>query len=209
MDIQEYSIEMQLPFIRKIFEGRSVRVLPLGVSRKYSKSSLKRITKELAPLAADPHTLVVVSTNLLDWKCQLSSLQKEKAVRILAESNYGTSSLSSLNKTNPSFVAIAQYRRALQGACMRAISYGEPDDLVNNAEANAAHAAFSRNLERNGSRMCGAGGVQLLLTIMTYMRVVGSETVCRFTGYKEVKNALPAQEHTASYASAYVRIKET
>lgn len=207
-ETQEDGLEVQLPFIRKVFEGRSVRVLPLYVPIKHTKDSLKRMTKTLAPLVADPETMIVVSTNLLDWDLDFGSMYVDEAKQILSESNFGTSLFHQFNM-DPSFETIAQYRRALQDACMRAISYGDPDDLVHNVNATAAHTAFSRTLRRNGARMRGGGGVQLLLTMMTYMHVVGSETVCRFIGYKEVRSAPPGSQHITSYASAYIMIKDT
>ncbi|GAA5843432.1 hypothetical protein JCM9279_002100 [Rhodotorula babjevae] len=65
-DEDEHSIEMHLPYVRKVFEGRDIRIVPILVG-SISTASEKRYGALLAPYLADPATLFVVSSDFCHW----------------------------------------------------------------------------------------------------------------------------------------------
>ncbi|GAA5938106.1 hypothetical protein JCM3775_005343 [Rhodotorula graminis] len=65
-DEDEHSIEMHLPYVRKIFEGRDIHIVPILVG-SISTASEKRFGALLAPYLADPATLFVVSSDFCHW----------------------------------------------------------------------------------------------------------------------------------------------
>ncbi|GAA5903670.1 hypothetical protein JCM8208_003653 [Rhodotorula glutinis] len=65
-DEDEHSIEMHLPYVRKVFEGRDIHIVPLLIG-SISTASEKRYGALLAPYLADPSTLFVVSSDFCHW----------------------------------------------------------------------------------------------------------------------------------------------
>ena len=62
----EHSLEMQMPFIRKVFEGHDVSIVPILVGN-LSKENEQAYGQLLAPYLSDAETLFVISSDFTHW----------------------------------------------------------------------------------------------------------------------------------------------
>ena len=62
----EHSLEMQLPYIKKVFQGHDVSIVPIIVG-DLSKESERAYGKLLAPYLTDPKTLFIISSDFCHW----------------------------------------------------------------------------------------------------------------------------------------------
>jgi len=62
----EHSLEMHLPYIRKIFKGKDIKLVPIMVGSLSGKSE-KEYGQILAPYLKDKHTLFVISSDFCHW----------------------------------------------------------------------------------------------------------------------------------------------
>ncbi len=62
----EHSLEMHLPYIRKIFQGQDIKLVPLMVGH-VKESSFQAYGKILSKYFNDPKTLFVISTDFCHW----------------------------------------------------------------------------------------------------------------------------------------------
>jgi AmmeMemoRadiSam system protein B len=65
-DEDEHSIELHLPYVRKIFEGMDIRIVPVlvGAINKDTEASFGAL---LAPYLAREDTFTVVSSDFCHW----------------------------------------------------------------------------------------------------------------------------------------------
>jgi AmmeMemoRadiSam system protein B len=66
VDEREHSIEMQLPYIRKVFEGKDIRIVPIMVGSLDVKAE-EAMGKLLAPYFRDPSNFFVISSDFCHW----------------------------------------------------------------------------------------------------------------------------------------------
>ena len=65
-DEDEHSLEMQMPFIRKVFEGQDVSIVPILVGH-VPKDNMQVYGQLLAPYLSDAETLFVISSDFTHW----------------------------------------------------------------------------------------------------------------------------------------------
>ena len=65
-DEAEHSLEMQMPFLRKVFGRKDIGIVPIMIGN-LSKESEKRYGELLAPYLGDPETLFVISSDFCHW----------------------------------------------------------------------------------------------------------------------------------------------
>jgi AmmeMemoRadiSam system protein B len=63
---QEHSLEMECPFLKHIFGSRSFSIIPIMIG-SISESDLRGVADALRPIVADPHTLLVISSDFCHW----------------------------------------------------------------------------------------------------------------------------------------------
>ncbi|KAG8888600.1 hypothetical protein FRB98_007364 [Tulasnella sp. 332] len=70
-DEDEHSIEMHLPYIRKVFEGQDIRIVPVLIG-SLNQANEKRFGTILAPYLAKEDTFAVVSSDFCHWGSRFS-----------------------------------------------------------------------------------------------------------------------------------------
>lgn len=65
-DEDEHSIEMHLPYVRKIFQGQDIEIVPILVGSIDAKKEAA-YGKILAPYLADPENFFVISSDFCHW----------------------------------------------------------------------------------------------------------------------------------------------
>lgn len=196
-DEAEHSLEMHLPLIRKVFENRDVKVVPIMVGQ-LNKSKIKRYAEELAPYVAQPDTMMIVSSDFCHWGPHFHYMRYQES-ELTDAFNLGMGFLPPQGST-PIYESI----RRLDEDGMRAISYGDSGFLIPNENAAAAFHAFHSYIDRTHNTVCGRVPISLMLAIMSQLQEQGYNSLCRFTHYDQSSHCKTVVDNSVSYATAYV-----
>lgn len=77
-DEEEHSVEMHLPYLRHVFTGRHVSIVPVVVGN-LSEAKEREIGAVLAPWLADEGTLFVISSDFCHWGTRFDYVRYEPA----------------------------------------------------------------------------------------------------------------------------------
>ncbi|KAF8298245.1 UPF0103-domain-containing protein [Clavulina sp. PMI_390] len=210
MDIQtdedEHSIEMHLPYVRKMFESQDIVVIPILVGAiSYQKE--RHFGDLLAPYLAEEDTFFVVSSDFCHWGIRFSYTfyyptpppgGQATAVRLKA-SNVSTSLKSA---THPIHASIT----ALDHEAMEILAL-EPTPDTKTAEA--AHSQFDTYLKRTKNTICGRHPIGVLLGALTGVQEMGGGNVLptlRWVRYAQSSACENLRDSSVSYASAYITL---
>ncbi|KAE8226275.1 hypothetical protein CF319_g1109 [Tilletia indica] len=199
MDLQtdedEHSIEMHLPYIRKVFENLDITVVPILVG-SISTAKEAHFGGYLAPYLKDPANLFVVSSDFCHWGSRFSYTYYQTP-------SSSATNLSSRTQPNPSTPIHASIR-ALDGEGMLAITHSASS--TPSKTAGEAHARFAAYLRETKNTVCGRHPIGVLLGALASLEekeAVRSE--CRFTRYEQSSQCMTVRDSSVSYASAFVR----
>lgn len=199
VDDAEHSIEMHLPYIRKVFEGHNVSVIPLLVGQLTAVDTAK-YASVLAEYFSDPTTLVVVSSDFCHWG------ERFRYTRYQSDTGVGPIRLSTRTpreeyEARPIYESI----QSLDADGMTAISYaadaGLPTRHINAAEARKAFAVY---LSQTGNTICGKNPISLLLATLHQLETQGDTHRCLFTHYEQSSAVHTPGDSSVSYATAFV-----
>ncbi|CAD6576067.1 MAG: hypothetical protein CYPHOPRED_005862 [Cyphobasidiales sp. Tagirdzhanova-0007] len=203
VDEEEHSIEMHLPYLRKTFENKDIKVVPILVG-SLSTSKEAAYGKLLAPFLADPHTFFVVSSDFCHWGTRFSYTYYQ------SPSNPSGTSLSRSN--TPSSMSSYPIHASIQavdheGMSHIALSPSSPDT------ATQAHAAFAAYLKRTKNTICGRHPIGVLLAAVAALQTEGEkwwERECvylKWTRYDQSSSCEKIGDSSVSYASAYLKLE--
>lgn len=196
-DEEEHSLEMHLPLIRKVFENRDVKVVPIMVGH-LNKNKVKHYAEELAPYVAQPDTMLIVSSDFCHWGRHFNYQ------RYHASENHVAFDLRLGFPSPPNGLPIYESIQRIDEYGMKAISYGESGFLVPNEDAAAALHAFQSYIDHTHNTVCGRVPIELMLGIMAHLKEQGYNSMCRFTHYDQSSHCKVPTDNSVSYASAYV-----
>ncbi|KAI0348008.1 UPF0103-domain-containing protein [Trametopsis cervina] len=197
MDLQtdedEHSIEMHLPYIRKVFEGQDISVVPIlvGAINKEKEELYGRI---LAPYLSRADTFCVVSSDFCHWGTRFQythyypQTPPTQAIR-LSRSNASTADLSS----HPIHESI----RALDHEAMELLTMPP-------STASLAHHDFAEYLQRTKNTICGRHPIGVLLGALTVLQQEGANPQLKWVRYEQSSQCFTINDSSVSYASAYV-----
>lgn len=200
VDEDEHSIEMHLPYLRKVFQGRDVSVVPILVGQ-LSPVSIAQYASVLAEHVADPATLVVVSSDFCHWgeRFRYTRYYDGEAGQILRLSG---STQRSEYAARPIYEAI----QALDADGMAAISFDPAPTLpVTHTSAAEARKAFAVYLSQTGNTICGSRPIALLLATLHHLETEGQAFRCRFVHYEQSSAVHTPGDSSVSYAAGYVQ----
>ncbi|KAI0033152.1 UPF0103-domain-containing protein, partial [Vararia minispora EC-137] len=194
-DENEHSIEMHLPYIRKIFQGKDIVVVPVLVGA-ISKQKEEHFGRVLAPYFDAPDTVFVVSSDFCHWGTRFSytfyypNPPPSEPIRLSR-----TSAAPSALKDFPIHASIS----ALDHEGMDALTMppGSPSD---------AHTRFAEYLTRTKNTICGRHPIGVLLGVLA-ARAEGegkSAPRLQWVRYEQSSACETARDSSVSYASAYV-----
>ena len=63
----EHSLEMHIPYIKKVFQDRPIRFVPLMIGQIEKGKSMEQYGRILAPYFLDERTIFIVSTDFCHW----------------------------------------------------------------------------------------------------------------------------------------------
>lgn len=202
LDEDEHSIEMHLPYIYKVFEGRDIQIVPILVGA-INTAKENVYGKLLAPYLADPSNFFVVSSDFCHWGSRF---------RYTYYCPSGSDSVTSLTARSPRSTfdtkPIHQSIRELDESGIFAITHPWTQKGQSKT-AEQARDAFAEYLRDTKNTVCGRHPIGVLLAALTELeKTSGIKSECRFTRYEQSSECLIPQDSSVSYASAFVRFQE-
>ena len=200
-DEDEHSIEMHLPYIRKVFSGKPIQIVPIMVGA-INTSKEDAYGRLLAPYFNDEGNFFVISSDFCHWGSRFRYTHYKPSGSSLATS-LSIRSPRSMLETKP----IHQSIRELDEVGIFAITYpwtqeGKPKT------AEQARVAFAKYLSETKNTVCGRHPIGVLLAALAELESKGVKSECRFTRYEQSSQCVAPQDSSVSYASAVITVKE-
>ncbi|GAA5837358.1 hypothetical protein JCM11251_004976 [Rhodosporidiobolus azoricus] len=207
-DEDEHSIEMHLPYIRKIFEGRDIEIVPILVG-SISTSSEQKYGALLAPYLADPSTFFVVSSDFCHWGSRF------RYTHYHPPSSSNLSDGKSLTSSNfASGVPDGQVWRgieALDKLGMDTISFSFSSSSADKTPSTA-HKQFASYLKATKNTICGRHPIGVLLGALSELEKddewKSRGMRCEWVRYEQSSQVNRMADSSVSYASAFVALGE-
>ncbi|CAK5280545.1 unnamed protein product [Mycena citricolor] len=187
-DEDEHSLEMHLPYIRKVFQDRDIVLTPVLVG-SISMASEASYGALLAPYLERPDTLTVVSSDFCHWGQRFSYTyyrSGESANPIHLSRSLGPAS------EYPIHASIEALDR--EAMSILTLPSDEPD----------CHGVFSAYLSRTKNTICGRHPIGVLLGSMAALKKQGGQEI-QWTRYEQSSKCLTVRDSSVSYASAWVK----
>ncbi|GAA5953884.1 hypothetical protein JCM8115_004186 [Rhodotorula mucilaginosa] len=225
-DEDEHSIEMHLPYIRKVFEGRNIKIVPILVG-SISTSSEKTFGALLAPYLADPHTLFVISSDFCHWgtRFRYTHYHPPDSDDLATGSTLTSRNFAEKAGGGPVWKGIEK----LDHLGMEAIAFGggggggggggrTRDDhheqqvktKKEKKSAAQAHDEFAAYLRQTKNTICGRHPIGVLLGALAALEAAQSglqppQTMkCAWVRYEQSSHVEHLSDSSVSYASAFV-----
>lgn len=192
VDEDEHSIEMHLPYIRKIFDKSDIKIVPILVG-SITKEQEAAYGQLLAPFFAREDTFTVISSDFCHWGTRFSytfyypSPPPATPIR-LSRNGKIPESLT----TFPIWQSIT----ALDHEAMSLLS------ISGSSGPLSVHDDFAAYLSRTKNTICGRHPVGVLLGAIESFE--GREITLRFVRYEQSSHCEDVKDSSVSYASAYV-----
>ncbi|GAA5988755.1 hypothetical protein JCM10908_006157 [Rhodotorula pacifica] len=207
-DEDEHSIEMHLPYIRKVFEGRDIKLVPILVG-SISTSSEKSFGALLAPYLADPHTLFVVSSDFCHWGTRFRYTHYHPPESDDPKVGTALTAKNFEDKVGGRGGAVWQGIEKLDHLGMEAISFGGVSK--SGKTATQAHDEFAAYLRQTKNTICGRHPIGVLLGALAALEVEepsssssSSGMRCEWVRYEQSSHVEHLSDSSVSYASAFV-----
>ncbi|GEM12398.1 memo-related protein [Rhodotorula toruloides] len=199
-DEAEHSIEMHLPYIRKVFEGRDIRIVPILVG-SISTASEKTFGRLLAPYLADPSTLFVISSDFCHWgtRFRYTHFHPPDTDDVSLGRSLSSSTFSSV--IDSSGAQVWQGIEKLDKLGMEAISFDGRQK-----KAGQAHDEFAEYLRQTRNTICGRHPIGVLLAAVAALDEEDGEGPawrCEWVRYEQSSRVKRLADSSVSYASAF------
>ncbi|KAF8591887.1 UPF0103-domain-containing protein [Ramaria rubella] len=206
-DEDEHSIEMHLPYIRKIFQGQDISVVPIlvgGVS-KDKEASFGRL---LAPYFAREDTLCVVSSDFCHWGTRFQYTHYYASPPDPISNTPPAAHRLSRSQAPPSSFSTFPIHASIEALDREALTILT---LPGSSESAAAsHDKFSAYLARTRNTICGRHPIGVLFGALSHLEKPkgdsgeGVEPVVKWVKYAQSSRCFNINDSSVSYASAYV-----
>ncbi|KAF8912706.1 MEMO1 family [Gymnopilus junonius] len=188
-DEDEHSIEMHLPYVRKVFQGKDIQIVPIvvGAIKKDKESIYGTI---LAPYLARDDTFFVVSSDFCHWGTRFSYTYYYPDPAPSDEPAMHLSLATPLPSTSirPIYESITKLDR--EAMDILTIPPSTPAE---------AHTKFVEYLEETGNTICGRHPIGVLLERQNI------KPVLKWVRYEQSSRCHSLRDSSVSYASAYIR----
>ncbi|GAA6039312.1 hypothetical protein JCM8097_003257 [Rhodosporidiobolus ruineniae] len=213
-DEDEHSLEMHLPYIRKVFEGRDIQIVPILVGA-IATSKEQTYGALLAPYLADPSTFFVISSDFCHWGTRF------RYTHYHPPSSSNPADGSSLSASNfSSKVPDGQVWRGIEKLDklgMEAIAFRyspSSSSLTGGGEEtkspSTAHQRFAAYLKQTKNTICGRHPIGVLLGALAALEkdehFSGKGVRCEWVRYEQSSKVQRLTDSSVSYASAFVAV---
>ncbi|TDL28485.1 UPF0103-domain-containing protein [Rickenella mellea] len=193
-DEDEHSIEMHLPYVRKIFEGSDICIVPILVGA-IDKDRESFFGKVIAPFLARDDTFCVVSSDFCHWGSRFSFTS------YYPEPPNGDTTVVRLSRSNKSVIRdgfpIHASISALDHQAMSILTLPP-------STAKQAHENFAQYIGRTKNTICGRHPIGVLLGAVSELENHGRNGNLRWLRYEQSSQCKRIEDSSVSYASACV-----
>ncbi|KAH9937650.1 MEMO1 family [Fomitopsis serialis] len=201
MDVQtdedEHSIEMHLPYVRKVFEGLNIAIVPILVGAINYNQEVKFGTL-LASYLAREDTFFVISSDFCHWGTRFQyTFYYPKAPPTSAPA-------IRLSKSDPSPPSLATHSIH---ASISALDHEAMELMTMPPQtAHQSHLDFADYLKRTKNTICGRHPIGVLLGALTVLQSQGRVPHLQWVRYEQSSQCQNLRDSSVSYASAYIKI---
>lgn len=194
-DQEEHSMEMHLPYVRKVFNDSEISIVPIlvGAINKKQEDDYGAI---LAAEIASEDTFFVISSDFCHW-----------GVRFRYTAYYPesppTGTLTHLSTNGPSPSADRPIHQSIYELDHEAM---EILTLSGNTSASEVHEQFTSYLKRTKNTICGRHPIGVLLGALTYLESHGARSRMQWVHYERSSKCFTLRDSSVSYASAFVTL---
>lgn len=196
-DEDEHSIEMHLPYVRKIFEGKEISIVPVlvGAIDKEKEETFGRI---LAPYLASADTFFVISSDFCHWGTRFSYTLYYPQYPPEPSSPPVRLSRSAAQPRELSTFPIHESISALDHEAMDLLTLPP-------STAHQAHVYFAEYLDRTNNTICGRHPIGVLLGALAVLQGEHSKSPhLQWVRYEQSSKCVTIKDSSVSYASAYI-----
>jgi len=193
-DEAEHSIEMHLPYVRKVFEGKEICIVPIVVGA-VSQSTEAAMGVLLAPYLAREDTLFVISSDFCHWGSRFSY------TFYYPEPTPSSAAPVRLSRSTPPSAShpIHQSIRRLDHEAIESLT-------IPPSNAQQAHLQISTYLSQTKNTICGRHPIGVLLGVLGALeKERGIDVTLKFVRYEQSSACLSLRDSSVSYASAYIK----
>jgi hypothetical protein len=193
-DEAEHSIEMHLPYVRKIFAGQDISIVPILVGA-ISKAKEKFYGSLLAPYLARPDTFFVISSDFCHWgtRFDYTFYYPEPA-----PSDRPGIRLSRTSGPSDSY-SIHESISRLDHEAMDILTMPP-------SSAEKAHSDFASYLAKTKNTICGRHPIGVLFgTLAQSEKDNDVHSTLQWVRYEQSSPCHSIRDSSVSYASAYIR----
>jgi len=196
-DEDEHSIEMHLPYVRKVFEGKEITIVPVlvGAIDKEKEEAFGRI---LAPYLASADTFFVISSDFCHWGTRFSYTLYYPQHPPEPSSPPVRLSRSGAQPRELSTFPIHESISALDHEAMQLLT-------LSPSTAHQAHVYFAEYLDRTNNTICGRHPIGVLLGALAVLQDEHSKSPhLQWVRYEQSSKCFTIKDSSVSYASAYI-----
>ncbi|KAG7099259.1 hypothetical protein E1B28_001122 [Marasmius oreades] len=194
-DEAEHSLEMHLPYIRKVFEGKDIKIVPIIVGA-ISVEKESNFGTLLAPYLARSDTLFVISSDFCHWGTRFSYTfyypKPSPSDGIRLSRTVGPSS------DYPIYESIRQLDHEATTIL-----------TIPPSTASETHAQFAKYLVKTKNTICGRHPIGVLLGTLTALEKQKESTVrptIKWVRYEQSSACETVKDSSVSYASAWIKL---
>ncbi|GAA5891600.1 hypothetical protein JCM6882_004525 [Rhodosporidiobolus microsporus] len=207
-DEDEHSIEMHLPYIRKVFEGRDIQIVPILVG-SISTTSEQKYGALLAPYLADPSTFFVISSDFCHWgsRFRYTHYHPPASTTLSDGKSLTSSNFSSAVPDGDVWRGIEK----LDKLGMETISFSlsSASDSADKPPSTA-HQQFASYLKATKNTICGRHPIGVLLGALSELEKdeqwKSRGMRCEWVRYEQSSQVKKLADSSVSYASAFVAV---
>ncbi|KAK7463618.1 hypothetical protein VKT23_005559 [Stygiomarasmius scandens] len=192
-DEAEHSLEMHLPYVRKIFEGMDIKIVPImvGAIRKDKEESYGAL---LAPYLTREDTFCVVSSDFCHWGTRFSYTYYYPEPTPSTAEAINLSRSSRPSASHPIHESISK----LDHEAMEILT-------IPPFTPTSAHTEFSQYLSKTKNTICGRHPIGVLLGALSALEKDRSTFETKWVRYEQSSACETVKDSSVSYASAWVK----
>jgi len=199
-DQEEHSIEMHLPYIRKIFEGLDIKVVPVLVGA-INKATERHFGSIIGPHMQREDTFTVISSDFCHWGTRFSYTQYYPTTLPLSHDTPPTKLSTSVRPSpdRPIWESIRDLDH--EGMDVVRLPPTSPDQNI-----FSTHDLFTNYLGRTRNTICGRHPIGVLLGALSTIEETGTKEPIKlkWVRYEQSSKCKSIRDSSVSYASAYV-----
>lgn len=188
-DEAEHSIEMHLPYVRKIFEGLDISIVPILVGSIHHDKEIS-FGASLAPYLAREDTLFVISSDFCHWGTRFSY------TFYYPDPQSSTTNIR-LSRSVPPSPSHAIYESITK------LDH-EAMDILCQPPCSAAHERFKDYLSRTRNTICGRHPIGVLMGALATLEKERNVEI-KWVRYAQSSECVTVKDSSVSYASAWIK----